>query len=546
MASTFTSYAFVASISFVLWRIIRRFASNSTLSRLPGPPRESFLTGNFNQLFNVDGWKFHLDLVKNYGSASLVHLFAGDKMLYIIDPLALHHIFIKDQHIYEKSDQLLQLNEMTFGRSLLSTVGKDHRKQRKSLNPVFSLKHMRGLISTFYPIAHQVRDIIVQKVQKGECEIDVMEWMSRAALEYIAQGGLGHTFNALSEDDQDEFVTAINMIVPTEASLFMLRQLLPFINQFGSANFRRKLVEWTPSRRVQRAKYLIDVLDRTSRQIYDKKIDAIRQGDKATLDQIGSGKDILSILLRANLETPNEDRLAEDEILGQIGTFVFAGADTTTSALCHVLHLLAVNPGVQDKLRQEVTTARQDRGDLDYDDLMGLPFLDAVCRETLRVYPPVSMAVRTTLEDAVLPLLWPVKSSNGKEEFKEIPLRKGTDIMISILNANRSKAIWGEDAELWKPERWLTSSETTSDVRLPGVYGNMQVMTFIGGGHACIGFKFAELELKLALSILLETFIFSSGSQEVEWMMSMLQQPTVKDSEDKSPRLPLKLTLVKA
>lgn len=76
-------------------------------------------------------------------------------------------------------------------------------------------------------------------------------------------------------------------------------------------------------------------------------------------------------------------------------TFIFAGADTTTSALCRTLHLLALNPRVQERLRQEVTVARQERGDLDYDELMGLPFLDAVCREVFRVYPPVSTVLRT-------------------------------------------------------------------------------------------------------------------------------------------------------
>ena len=99
--------------------------------------------------------------------------------------------------------------------------------------------------------------------------------------------------------------------------------------------------------------------------------------------------------------------------------FIFAGHDTTTSAVCRLLHLLALNQDVQTRLRNEVTEARAQariraqvqgnekpanatdgvlnglEGELDYDTLMGLPYLDAVVRETLRVYPPVPTVVRT-------------------------------------------------------------------------------------------------------------------------------------------------------
>ena len=75
-------------------------------------------------------------------------------------------------------------------------------------------------------------------------------------------------------------------------------------------------------------------------------------------------------------------------------TFIHAGHETTTSAICRTLHLLSLHPDVQDKLRTEVSEARTTHGDLDYDILMGLPYLDAVCRETLRVYPPVPTLIR--------------------------------------------------------------------------------------------------------------------------------------------------------
>ena len=80
----------------------------------------------------------------------------------------------------------------------------------------------------------------------------------------------------------------------------------------------------------------------------------------------------------------------------------------------------------------------------------------------------------SALEDSVLPLVWPVKSADGKGEVKEVLVPKGTDVVVSILSANRSKKIWGEDAEVWKPSRWLEPlPESISKAHLPGVYSQM-------------------------------------------------------------------------
>ena len=64
---------------------------------------------------------------------------------------------------------------------------------------------------------------------------------------------------------------------------------------------------------------------------------------------------------------------------------MFAGTDTTLSALCHIVQLLAENQDVQTKLREEIITARKEKGDMGYDDLFDLPYLEAVIRETLRL-----------------------------------------------------------------------------------------------------------------------------------------------------------------
>ena len=64
---------------------------------------------------------------------------------------------------------------------------------------------------------------------------------------------------------------------------------------------------------------------------------------------------------------------------------MFAGMDTTSGALGRTLFLLSIHQDVQNTLRQEIAEARKS-GDLSYDELVALPYLEAVCRETLRVY----------------------------------------------------------------------------------------------------------------------------------------------------------------
>lgn len=104
-----------------------------------------------------------------------------------------------------------------------------------------------------------------------------------------------------------------------------------------------------------------------------------------------------------------EDRLPEEELIGQMSyvfhpcillpsivglkeayarlgyrTFILAAMDTTSNALAITLQLLSEHQDIQEKLRREILAASQGN-DLDHDALVSLPYLDAVCRETLRL-----------------------------------------------------------------------------------------------------------------------------------------------------------------
>lgn len=99
------------------------------------------------------------------------------------------------------------------GDGLLATLGERHRKQRKLLNPVFSIAHMRHMLPIFYNIACKLQDAIRVRVKDGACEIDMLDWMGRTALELVGQGGLGHSFDPLTEETSDEYTEAVKALV---------------------------------------------------------------------------------------------------------------------------------------------------------------------------------------------------------------------------------------------------------------------------------------------------------------------------------------------
>ncbi|ESK90096.1 hypothetical protein Moror_7835 [Moniliophthora roreri MCA 2997] len=310
---------------------------------------------------------------------------------------------------------------------------------------------------------------------------------------------------------------------------------------------------------------------------------ALNQGDEAVVEQIGRGKDIMSVLIKENLKASEEDKLNEDELIGQVRTalcsprlqtliltvlsvdrcrrccpgasrkaihivartLIFAAMDTTSSALARTLSLLAKNPSVQTRLRQELIQARQENNghDLEYDELVSLPYLDCICRETLRLYPPAPRLLRMATKDTVIPLSTPITGNDGSL-ITEIPMPARTNIHISILGSNRNTLLWGPDALEWKPERWLEPlPAVVSEARIPGVYSHL--MTFNGGGRSCIGFKFSQLEMKVVLAHLVETFEFAPSDKEIFWQYSGVCHPFVHEEGKKQVKMPMKMSLVK-
>jgi len=172
------------------------------------------------------------------------------------------------------------------------------------------------------------------------------------------------------------------------------------------------------------------------------------------------------------------------------------------------------------------------------DELMGLPYLDAVCREVLRVHAPVPSTVRVALRDDVIPLGEGTKWVDAKGvEHDSIRIAKGDVVFVPILALNRAKAIWGDDAEEFKPERWESIPEPAT--KIPGVWGNL--LTFLGGSHACIGYRFSVVEMKAIMFTLIRAFEFELAvpKEKIAKRSMIVTRPVDLSGSDETNRLPI-------
>ncbi|KAJ3534433.1 hypothetical protein NM688_g7137 [Phlebia brevispora] len=518
----------------LLWKLLGKMLARSPLDNIPGPPSSSFLQGNMREYMDRQGWDFQDQMAEKYGSVVKLHDILGGRALLIHDPRAMHSVLNRDQDSYEFAKWVLDWDRSVFGPGILSVAGENHRRQRKMLNPAFSTSHIREMTPVFYGVADRLGKAIEMHLNGARKEVDILNWMSRAALEIIGQAGLGYSFDPLTHEIKNDLADALKRLLPATFDLITFQLLSSYYMHIGSPGFRRWILDHIPNAKIQEFKNIVDTIDRQSREILRDKKAALEKGDEVLKQQVGKGKDILSILLRMN--SSDNEPLEEEEILGQMSTFALAATDTTSNALSRTVQLLAEHQDVQEKLRAEVVEASDSDGRMAYEKLVDLPYLDAVCRETLRVYPPGIFALRDTLRDTVIPISDPITGVDGSR-IDEIFVPKGTSIIINIRSSNRNKELWGDDAHEWKPERWLSPlPAAVAETRMPGVYSNL--MSFSGGNRACIGFKFSQLEMKVILSTLLARFRFSPSDKDIVWNISGIVYPTVGKLSTK-PSLPV-------
>ena len=206
-------------------------------------------------------------------------------------------------------------------------------------------------------------------------------------------------------------------------------------------------------------------------------------------------KPLQNNLINSLLDHIDDLRVVADAAMN----YLSAGRDTTAQSLTWAFYMIMRHPSVQEQVLKELQVAFPDairKIPLCFDNIQSgiLPYTMAVFNETLRLYPPVPVELKECTADTTFP--------DGTW------LPSGSVVMWVPWAMNRSKQIWGEDADEFRPERWLTLDVQTKQPTLVNKSA-FEFPVFNGGPRACLGKKMAELLAVFVLASLVWNYEFT-------------------------------------
>ena len=331
-------------------------------------------------------------------------------------------------------------------QSMIMFSGERHKRSRQLLMPPFHGERMRNY-------AQLICDIAADVASKWSVD---RPFVARSAMQEITMRVILQAVFGMDDGPR----------------LQQLRPLLASVVDMTGSPLRSSLLffdwmqqdwgSWSPWGRMKQQRRKIDDL------IY-------AEIEERRLQPDASRTDILSLMMAARDE--NGQPMTDEELRDELMTLLFAGHESTATALAWAFYWIHHLPSVRQKLLQELDSLGENPDPME---ISRLPYLSAICQETLRIYP---VGTQTFARQALTPV-----------ELMGHQLEPGTAVFASIYLTHRREDLYPEPLQ-FKPERFLERQ-----------FSPYEYLPFGGGSRRCIGLALAQLEMKLVLATILRDF----------------------------------------
>jgi cytochrome P450 len=360
---------------------------------------------------------------------------------------------LKDRSdIYLKTPLLNDKWRMVVGEGLICSKGDFWRRQRKLVQPCFDPKR---LLSYDHLVVTETEELIERwdrHAASGE-PLEMAREMTHLALANLGSAMFSTDWRREAKVMAPAVESAIGHAYKQVEAIFSIPERIP------TPNNRRFIRE--------RA---------TLQEIMDNMIVSRRRLAEQPPDLLGT--------LLSSEDPETGARMTDLQVRNELMTFMFGGHETVAAAMAWTWYLLSQHPEVAERVRAELAEVLEGRP-ATRDDLKSIPYTTRVMKESLRLYPPVSLLSRTPIEDDVV----------GGYRIPE-----GSMVLLSSYVSHRHPDLW-ENPEGFDPDRWLPE-------RSAGRHKNAW-FPFSGGPRGCIGGYFGQMEIQIVMSMLVPRYDFA-------------------------------------
>ncbi|KZT54812.1 cytochrome P450 [Calocera cornea HHB12733] len=497
------------ALAVVLWQRLKSARSSRLPSYLKGPTPSSWILGNQSDWALSEAGEANGRWKAQYGAVYKYFGCFGDEYLVLNDANALAYIMKGQATSYLLDKSLREFLRLVTGEGLNWAEGSNHARQRRLLSPAFNTSFIKSLVPTFASVGSRLVAQWNKRIDSegvdGAWDVDAFHWIELITTEALGLTAFGVKFGSLEGEEHPLQKAYAGMISasfsrPSKLSIVIGAAILRIPAWIVHHIQRLPLPGLTKLKEAQRIghKFANELMAEKRRQLESN----------AQVED----RDFITVLVRAGEKNQrgNLESMSDMEIYNNLTTFWIAGFETSANVTAFALIELARNPHIQQRLSSEVlnilgTAADRDLSDgLTADELERMPYLEAVLNETLRCHAPIHSGLFRAAADDLIPLSTPIQTETGTVD--RIPIRAGQCVLGSIDGLNKSEEVWGPDATEFLPDRWLgrETKQIDPSKQTGGIYANLA--TFGGGPKACIGYRFALLEVSVFIAIIIRDF----------------------------------------